>query len=135
MTTPIRSSHNEKGRSPTPLQARTTGPWQPCLPALRCAAAVAAAAAGALLGLIHPQRTPAELLAVEILDRARGIGARHLDEPEAARPAGVAIGDDAHRLDGAVLCEQLAHLGVSGGKRQVANIDLRHAIRLLKEKY
>src|SRR5256886_7404885 len=72
MTTPIRSSHNEKGRSPTPLQARTTGPWQPCLPALRCAAAVAAAAAGALLGLIHPQRTPAELLAVEILDRARG---------------------------------------------------------------
>src|SRR5439155_23287761 len=135
MTTPIRSSHNEKGRSPTPLQARTTGPWQPSLPALRCAAAVAAAAAGALLGLIHPQRTPAELLAVEILDRARGIGARHLDEPEAARPAGVAIGDDAHRLDGAVRREQLADLGVSSGKWQVANIDLRHAIKLLKEKY
>src|SRR5207253_8828195 len=38
-----------------------------------------------------------------------------------------------HRLDGAVLREQLAHLGVSGGKRQVAHIDLRHAIELLKQ--
>src|SRR5213082_930297 len=113
------------------LEARTTGPWRKCsLPALRSAAA--AVARGALLGLIHPQRPPAQLLAVDILDRARGVGARHLNEPEAARPAGVAIGDDAHRLDGAVRREQLADLGVSRGKWQVANIDLRHAIKLLK---
>src|SRR5438876_4496620 len=116
------------------LEARTTGPWRKLsLPALRSAAAAVARAA--LLGLIHPQRPPAQLLAVDILDRARGVGARHLDEPETARPAGVAIGDDAHRLDGAVLCEQLAHLGVSGGKRQVAHIDLRHAIELLKQTF
>src|SRR5437764_7532822 len=114
------------------LEARTTGPWRKCsLPALRSAAA--AVARGALLGLIHPQRPPAQLLAVDILDRARGVGARHLDEPETARPAGVALGDDAHRLDRAVLCEQLAHLGVSGGKRQVAHIALRDEIELLKQ--
>src|SRR6516162_4112205 len=101
------------------------------LPALRCAAAAITAAA-ALLGLVDPQRAAAELLAIQILDGARSVGAGHLDEAEAARPAGVAIGDDAHRLDGAVLCEQLTQLGVGGGKRQVAYIDSRHAIRLLK---
>src|SRR5579871_3657629 len=80
------------------------------LPALRgAAAAVATAAAGTLLRLVHAQRATAEILAVEALDRARRISAGHLHEAEAARAAGVAVGDQAHRLDGAVLREQLAH--------------------------
>src|SRR5690349_13883455 len=101
------------------------------LPALRCAAAAVAASA-ALLSLVDAQRATAELLAIEILDGARCVGARHLDEAEAARAAGVAIGDDAHRLDGAMLCEQLTELGVGSGKRQVAHVDSGHAIKLLK---
>src|SRR5437660_12143461 len=114
------------------LEARTTGPWRKLsLPALRSAAAAVARAA--LLGLIHPQRPPAQLLAVDILDRARGVGARHLDEPETARPAAVAIGDDAHRLHGASPLEQRAPPGVCGGKRQGARIALRRAIALLEE--
>src|ERR1700739_2139337 len=88
--------------------------------------------AAALLGLVDPQRASTQLLAIQVLDGARRVGARHLDEPEATRPAGVAVGDEAYGLDGAVLSEQLADLGVSGGERQVAHIDLRHAIRLLK---
>src|SRR5579862_4898218 len=117
-------------------EALTAGPrLEQSLPALRPAAAAAAVAtaAAALLGLVDPQRPSAQVLAIEVLDGARGIRARHLDEPEATRPAGVAVGDEAYGLDGAVLRKQLADLGVSGGKRQVAHIDLRHAIRLLKQ--
>src|SRR5579862_9404293 len=123
---------NEKGRFAHALNRhrRPAPGLQPIgLPALRGAAtAVATTAAGALLGLVHAQRTTTEVLAVEALDGLRGIGARHLNETETARAAGVAVGDDAHGLDGAVLSKQLAHFGVGSGERQVANIDLRHAI-------
>src|SRR5689334_21865313 len=102
------------------------------LPALRCAAAAAVTASAALLSLVDAQRATAELLAIEILDGARCVGARHLDEAETARAAGVAIGDDAHRLDGAMLCEQLTDLGVGSRKRQVAHVNSGHAIKLLK---
>src|ERR1700741_1460696 len=96
------------------------------LPALgRAAAAAVAAAAAALLGLVDPQRASTQLLAIQVLDGARRVGARHLDEPEATRPAGVAVGDEAYGLDGAVLREQLADLGVSGGEREGVHRDLR----------
>src|SRR5262249_10564506 len=72
------------------------------LPALRGAATPVAAGA-ARLSLVHAQWAASELLAIQVLDGARRIGARHLDEPETARPAGVAIGNDAHGLDRAVL--------------------------------
>src|SRR2546429_2332572 len=122
-----------------PARHPTAGPFAAeALPALRSAAAAVAAAAvaaaGALLCLVDPQRTPAQLLAIEILNGARCVGARHLHESEAARPACVAVGDDAHRLDGAVLREQLADLTLTGRKRQVSDVDLRHAIKLLMRK-
>jgi hypothetical protein len=106
-----------------------------CLPALRSAAAPsavpsAAAAAGALLRLIYPQGSPAEVLAIQLLNGLGSVGAGHLNESKAAGPAGVPVGDEAYGLNGAVLREQLTNLTLSGRKRKVSDIDLRHAIKL-----
>src|SRR5262249_44017353 len=54
-------------------------------------------------------------------------------ETEAARAAGVAIGDQAHRFDRAVLREHVSDFTFGSGERQIADIDLRHnRIRLQK---
>src|SRR5215813_6542220 len=61
------------------------------------AAAAAAAAATVLLrlGLVDRERTTVDLLAVHLLDGVARLGVRReLDETEAARAAGVAIGND-----------------------------------------
>ena len=60
------------------------------------AAAAIAPAAGArfVLRLIDFQGTAVEVRAVQRLHGTRSIGIGHLDEPETARPAGVAIGDE-----------------------------------------
>src|SRR6185437_11100456 len=100
------------------------------LPALGTAAS---ATGTALLRLVHAQRPAAEILAVQILNGAGSIGARHLDEREAAGAARVPIGDDADGLHRAVLREQRADLVLAGRKRQIADIDLGHCKELLKE--
>src|SRR5437660_12026164 len=97
-----------------PARHQTAGRFAvEALPARRSAAA-AIAAAGALVCLFDPQRTPAQLLAIEILNGARCVGARHLHESEAARAAADAVGDDMHRLDAAVLRERLADYNLTG---------------------
>jgi hypothetical protein len=77
---------------------------------LAASAAVAAPApAGALFarpGLVDGQRAALELGAAEVLDRLLR-PRRHLDEREAPRPAGVPVGDDLGRLDGAEPSERL----------------------------
>jgi hypothetical protein len=80
----------------------------------------------AFLGFIHAQRTASQVLAVEALNGTRGISRGHLDESETARLAGIAIGDDSHRLHRSVLGEQLADLSLGSRKRQVSNVDLCH---------
>src|SRR5688572_3877193 len=94
----------------------------------RTAAAATATAAGLVLRFIDLERASAHVLAVEILDGARCILARHFHEAEAARLSRVAILDQGDRLDRAVLREQRADGIFVGGKGQVAHIDLAHTI-------
>jgi hypothetical protein len=79
-----------------------------------------------LLGLIDLQRTTTEVLAIERLHGAGGIGIRHFDEAEAAWAAGFAIVHQGHLVDGAVGCEEGAHLIFGGGERQISNVKFRH---------
>src|SRR5690606_21227205 len=107
----------------------------PASAAATAAAAWAAPAALAFLCFVHAQRTSPHLLAVQRLDGALRVGARHLNETEAARPAGLAIVDQGNGFHRAVLLEQLTHLGLIRRKRQVAHIDLCHGdtVSLLKK--
>src|SRR5579862_3653996 len=93
-------------RAPSRLRCGTRSARPEILPALGTPTRPAAA----LLRLVDPQRPAAHVLAIEVLNGARSIGARHLDEREAAGPSRVPIGDDIDRLDGAVLREQGADL-------------------------
>jgi hypothetical protein len=63
-----------------------------------------------------------EVDAVEGLDGARGIGARHFHESEAARTAGVAVGDERDLLHGAMLGKQGSKRLIGRRERQVANV-------------
>jgi hypothetical protein len=86
------------------------------LPALRTARSTtttttAATTTGALLSLIHLQRSPVDIVAIQGLHGARSICASHFNEAEAARPTGVAIIDQRNRLYGAMLFEQRTHRG------------------------
>ena len=73
-----------------------------------CSSATLATAAVArlVLRLVDLQGAAAHVLAIETLNRARRIRARHLDEAEAARLARVAIRDQGDGIDRAVLCKQ-----------------------------
>lgn len=90
------------------------------------AAAAVAAGAGPLLarpGLVDGQGSALEHGPVEV-----GYGlvgpVRHLDEPEAARPAGVPVGNDLGRGHGAVLAERLAEVVDRGLERQVPDVQI-----------
>src|SRR5690606_5075392 len=110
--------------------AVTTAATAAAAAAAVAAATTAAAAAGLVLRLIHAQRTTAEILAIDGLDRTRGIGAAHLDETGATGAAGLAIVGKGHRLHGAVRCEQRADLVFGSSERQVADINLGHVCEL-----
>src|SRR5262245_6597999 len=94
------------------------------------AATTTTAAAGAtptrrpLARLAHRERTAAERLPVQRRDRRLSlIVGRHLDEREAARPAGFPVGDDLDLLDlAAVLLEERAKLRFLGLVGEVSNI-------------
>ena len=77
----------------------------------------AAATARLVLRLVDLERTTAHVLAVQALNGARRIGARHFHEAEAARTTGVAVHDQRYRLDRAVLREQRANRGLRRRKR------------------
>src|SRR5580658_5209155 len=86
----------------------------------------AAAARRTILCFVDTERASLHRKAVQVLDGARGVGAVHFHERKSAGPARVAIHDDIHGLDSAVLREQSAHLALVSGKWQVSDIDFRH---------
>jgi len=73
-------------------------------------------------GLVDAQLAPAQLVAVEALDGGGGVfRVGELDEGEAARPAGGAVGGEEHVDDGAGLREQLFELVLGGAEFEVAD--------------
>jgi hypothetical protein len=86
-----------------------------------------------LLRFIDFQRTTAEVLAIERLHGAGGIGIRHFDEAEAARATGFAIVHQGHLVDGAVGSKQGAHLIFGGSERQISNVKFHPDQLTIKE--
>src|SRR4029079_18895135 len=88
-----------------------------------------AAAAGTrtVLRLVDAQGATTHVETVQRTHRALGISLGHLDESEAARPAGLAVCREGNGLDGAVLAEQFTHVVRRGEKRQLAHVDLGHS--------
>src|SRR5262249_17987158 len=88
-------------------------------------ASPAAAAALGRASLVDRQRTATERLAVQGVDGRLRLGVVvHLDEAEAARAAGFAIGDDLGPSDRPVLLEQRQQVVGRGVPRQVADVDV-----------
>src|SRR6185369_12430712 len=87
--------------------------------------AVAAATAAVLLrlGLVDAEGAAVVLAAVEGAHRLLGVAVGHLDEAEALRGAGVAIGDDARGVDAAVGLEEGAEGAVVHGIGQIADVE------------
>ena len=92
------------------------------------AAEAAATAAGArtILRLVDTQRATAHRVAVEGLDRARGVFLGHLDEAEATRTTRITVDRQGHGSHSAMLGEQGAHSRLVRRERQVTDIDFRH---------
>src|SRR5215831_12662276 len=89
-----------------------------------------------LARLAHGERTAAERLAVQGGDRRLSlVVGRHLHEREAARPAGLPVGDDLDLLDlAAVLLEERAELRFLGLVGEVPNVQsLSHSSSRLPE--
>jgi hypothetical protein len=102
--------------------------------AARTAATTAATTALTFLRFIDTQRTTTHVLAVQGLDGALRIGARHFDEAEAARTARFAIIDQRNGLHRTVLFEQRPNVLLGSGKWQIANVDFRHTDKLSLKK-
>jgi hypothetical protein len=96
--------------------------------AARTAATAAAATAAALafLRFIDTQGATTHILAVQGLDGALRIAARHFHEAKAARTAGFAIVDQRNGLHCAVLLEERPYVAFGSVERQIPNIDFRH---------
>ena len=90
------------------------------------ATATTATAARFVLRFVDLERTTAHVLAVEVLDCSRRIGAWHFHEAEAAWATGFTIHDQGNRIDRAVLGEQGANRALIGGKGQIAHVNLAH---------
>jgi hypothetical protein len=89
--------------------------------------ATAATRAGTILRFIDAQGTATHVEAVERLHGALGVSLGHFYEAEAARAAGFAVCREGNGFDGAVLCEELAHIRFRRGERQVAHVNLGHS--------
>jgi hypothetical protein len=96
--------------------------------AARTAATAAAATAATLafLRFIDTQWATTHILAVQGLDGALRIAARHFHEAKAARTAGFAIVDQRNGLHCAVLFEERPYVAFGSVERQIPNIDFRH---------
>src|SRR5262249_25183741 len=104
--------------------AAAARPAAPAAAAAGSAAPTARPAAPALDRLVHADGAAAHARAVE--GAHRGLGAARvleLDEGEAARPAGLAVGHDVHRLDRAVPTEGLAQLVFRGAEGKVSDVE------------
>src|SRR5690606_38325106 len=121
-------AHKEKPRDTFASRGLLRVGYRQRLPAATTAAGArpTTAPALALLRLVQAQRTPAQFLADQRLNRPLRIHTRHLNEAEAARTTGFAIVDERNGFHRPVLLEQLANLRFICGERKVPNIDLRH---------
>ena len=132
----LESQRGEVSRTLGRLRRAAEGSWadlrQSAETAVATARTTAATGARTILRLVDAQRATAHREAVQRLHRALRIGLRHLDEAEAPRTAGLAIGRERHRLNRAVLGEELANRGFVSRERQVAHIDLGHSNILRK---
>lgn len=97
-------------------------------------ATAATAAAGTIAlgpGFIDAELAAANFLAVDFANGvAAGVVVTHFDEAEAARAAGLAIGDQGDVRDFAVLREQVTHFVFGRIKAQIANVDLHVSIQI-----
>src|SRR6185437_6489909 len=88
--------------------------------------ATTATAAAAILGLLHRDLASLDVAAVDLVDGLLGLViGRHLDEAEATRAAGLAIGDDLGIGDGAERGEQLAQIQLGDAVGQISNVESR----------
>jgi hypothetical protein len=87
-----------------------------------------AATGRTILSFIHTQRATAHGIAVQALNGTRCVGIVHFDESEATGTARVAIHDDFHGFDSAMLREEIAHSALISREGKVTNIDL-HSCR------
>ena len=84
--------------------------------------ASAAAVAVAFLGLVDLDRAAFQILSVKLLDGALGFSARaHLDEAEAARLAGVTVGDDCDGIALTGLREEILEILVVDVETEIAD--------------
>ena len=82
------------------------------------------------LCLVEPQRAVAHGLAVEGADGVPGGGGVvDGDERKSPRPARVAVGDDAYRVDGGVGGEVVTDVVFGGAVGQVADVDVQGELR------
>lgn len=86
-----------------------------------------------VLSLVDAQLTTTHVVAVQALDRPGRIGLAHLDEPESAGAACLAIGRQRHGLDSSMLREQLANIRLASAERQIAYIDFGHKFSTLSK--
>lgn len=82
----------------------------------------ATATATLVLSFVDLQRAPVEILAIQRLHGARGIGVRHLNKSESPRATGVAIVDQGYLLYRAVRRKQRANAVFRGREREISNI-------------
>src|SRR5262245_25104231 len=125
-------SHYRELVPPAAVAVPAAAPAAPTAAVPAAAPAVSAAATTARPrlagpGLVHRQRPALEVEVVERLDRRLGLGlVRHLDEPEAAGPAGLPVQDHLGPGHRPVLAEQLHQVVVRATPREVAHIDIHH---------
>ena len=100
----------------------------------RSAAATTAAAARLLLRFVDLQRASVEVLAIQRLHGAGGVGVRHLNKPESARTTGLAIVDQGHFLHRTVRSEQRANAVLGCREGEITNIQFRHRNSLTEKR-
>ena len=89
-------------------------------------AAAAAPATSPILRLVDLELPAVEVLAIQSLHRARGVGIGHLDEAEATGTTGVAIGDEREPLDGSMRCEQGTQGVFRRAEGEISDVELGH---------
>src|SRR4029079_3198463 len=119
--TAINADPRATGREPGPAAPQSESSVAP----RAAAAATTAAAILARTRLVDLDRAAADFLAVEGADGVVG-AVLHLDKAEAARLAGLAVGDQPDAADRAVLPEQVADLLLRRAEGQVSHVPLLH---------
>src|SRR5262249_30255683 len=102
----------------------------PAAAAAASSPAAASATAAAILGFVDAQRPSAHVAPVQLVDRLIGVPVVHLHEPEAARTAGLAVGDHGHRVDLPDGGKEIPEIRLGGAPGEVADIDLLHLLSL-----